>query len=101
MEIQEDEFIFSLGALIYPKEMIKMQKNNQVVLYQVMKIYNYLYKFSLERLQKLINNKSLIFLFGNYLEKNNFSRVSKSENMTKYQKAYLEACKIMIHQSIY
>ena len=66
-----------------------------------MKIYNYLYKFSLERLQKLINNKSLIFLLAFYLEQNMFSRITKSPNMRKYEKAYYEASAIMINESIH
>lgn len=79
--------------------MLKMQKNNALVKVQVVSIYNYLYKFSLERLQHFLNNKSLMLLFVDYLEKNKYQRVHLSPNMVKYRHAYYEACNIMIAQS--
>ena len=66
---------------------------------QVLKIYNYLYKFSLEKLQKLINNPALVLLFARYIQLNGRSRIEKSDNMGKYREAYLEACHIMINES--
>ena len=62
-------------------------------------IYNYLYKFSLERLQHFLNNKCLMLLFVNYLKVNGFTRIHSSSNMVKYRHAYYEACNIMISQS--
>jgi hypothetical protein len=48
--IDEDTLLFHLGALVYPKEMIKMLGNDQKKVQSVLKVYNYLHKFSLERL---------------------------------------------------
>ena len=64
-----------------------------------MSIYNYLYKFSLERLQHFLNNESLILLFVDYLQTNGYSRIHCSPNMVKYRHAYYEACNVMIDQS--
>lgn len=50
------DLIFNLGSLIYPKMMLKLLKNNAQVKVQVVSIYNYLYKFSLERLQHFLSN---------------------------------------------
>ena len=50
LEISTSDLIFNLGSLIYPKLMLKLLKNNAMVKVQVVSIYNYLYKFSLERL---------------------------------------------------
>jgi hypothetical protein len=60
-------------------------------------IYNYLYKFSLERLQHFLNNESLMLLFVDYLQVNGFQRIHISPNMVKYRLAYYEACNIMIN----
>ena len=50
LNIPVADLIFNLGSLIYPKLMLKLLKNNALVKVQVVSIYNYLYKFSLERL---------------------------------------------------
>jgi len=54
--IKVDDLIFDLGSLIYPKEMLKILQYKPLEKMRVIQIYNYLYKFSLERLQQLINN---------------------------------------------
>lgn len=66
-KIQMHDLVFNLGSLIYPKLMLKLLKNNAMVKVQVVNIYNYLYKFSLERLQHFLNNESLMLLFVVYL----------------------------------
>lgn len=91
------DLIFNLGSLIYPKLMLKLLKNNALVKVQVVSIYNYLYKFSLERLQQFLNNESLMLLFVTYLQENGFARIHQSPNMVKYRHAYYEACNIMIN----
>lgn len=48
--ISEDTMVFFLGALTYPKEMLKAYKNKSKDVHNIIKVYNYLYKFSLERL---------------------------------------------------
>ena len=99
LKISVNDLIFNLGSLIYPKLMLKLLKNNGLVKVQVVSIYNYLYKFSLERLQHFLNNGSLMLLFVDYLRINGFSRIHTSPNMVKYREAYYEACSIMIEQS--
>ena len=91
--------VFNLGSLIHPKQMLKLLKEYAMAKVNVVNIYNYLYKFSLERLQQFLNNKSLMLLFVNYLKVNKFRRIHTSHNMVKYRFAYYEACQIMISQS--
>ena len=93
------DLVFNLGSLIYPKQMLKLLKDNTAAKAKVVSIYNYLYKFSLERLQQFLNNESLMLLFIDYLETNRFSRIHSSANMLKHRHAYYEACNIMITQS--
>ena len=95
------DLVFNLGSLIYPKQMLKLLKDNTVAKLKVVGIYNYLYKFSLERLQQFLNNESLMLLFIDFLKSNKFSRIHSSANMLKHRHAYYEACSIMINQSIY
>ena len=45
------DLIFNLGSLIHPKQMLKLLKEHALAKVNVINIYNYLYKFSLERLQ--------------------------------------------------
>ena len=96
LNIPVADLIFNLGSLIYPKLMLKLLKNNALVKVQVVSIYNYLYKFSLERLQHFLNNECLMLLFVDYLRINGFSRVHSSPNMVQYRHAYYEACNILI-----
>lgn len=55
--------------------MLKLLKNNALAKVQVVSIYNYLYKFSLERLQQFLNNEGLMLLFVVYLQANGYSRI--------------------------
>ena len=45
-----DDLVFNLGSLIHPKMMLRLVKDNAYAKLNVVKIFNYLYKFSLERL---------------------------------------------------
>jgi hypothetical protein len=67
-----DEMIFNFGSLIYPKEMLKLLQFQTEAKMKVINIYNYLYKFSLERLQQLLNNESLMLFLLVYLELNKY-----------------------------
>lgn len=51
LKIKEMDLIFNLGSLIHPKQMLKMLKDHAMAKVNVVSIYNYMYKFSLERLQ--------------------------------------------------
>lgn len=99
LQISMQDLVFNLGSLIYPKQMLKLLKDNNTAKVKVVAIYNYLYKFSLERLQQFLNNESLMLLLIDYLETNRFSRIHASANMLKHRHAYYEACGIMITQS--
>jgi len=89
-----------LGALIYPKDMLKYyQQNAKEQRAQTIQIYHYLYKFSLQRLQCFIENKALIFLFAYYVAMNGNKRIMKSQNMLKHRDAYVEAAQVMIRES--
>ena len=68
--------------------MLKLLKDDALAKIKVIGIYNYLYKFSLERLQEFLNNESLMLLFVEYLKNNHFTRVHQSQNMLKYRQAY-------------
>lgn len=81
--------------------MLKLLKDDTIAKIKVVSIYNYLYKFSLERLQEFLNNEPLMLLFIEYLKNNQFSRVHQSQNMLKHRHAYYEACNIMIVQSAF
>ncbi len=99
VQLPIQDLIFHLGSLIYPKLMLKLLKNDALAKVQVVNIYNYLYKFSLERLQQFLNNQGLMLLFVVYLSANGYQRIHASPNMVKYRQAYYEACGIMIEQS--
>lgn len=88
LQIPIADIVFSLGSLIYPKQMLKLLKDNALAKVKVVNIYNYLYKFSLERLQDFLNDESLMLLFVEYLKNNHYSRVHQSANMMKYRQAY-------------
>ena len=70
LQVPVKDIVFSLGSLIYPKQMLKILKDDTVAKVKVISIYNYLYKFSLERLQDFLNNESLMLLFVEYLKNN-------------------------------
>ena len=94
-----DELIFNLGSIINPKTMLKIFGSNPEKKLNIFKTFNYLYKFSLERLQHFLNNESLFLLLCEYLRVNKFNRIHKSSNMSKYRFAYYEACTKMLANS--
>jgi hypothetical protein len=58
---------------------------------KVGQIYHYLYRFSLERLNELVHNPSMIKLFWYYFNAEGLERIETSITMRKYKNAYLEA----------
>ena len=87
---------FHIGSLINPKMMLKVIKNEAIHRQKVVIIYNYLYKFSLERLQHLLNNECMMILLILYLESNGYSRIHMSPNMIRFRHAYYEAMATMV-----
>lgn len=45
-----EDVTYSLGAIIYPKDLLKIYNDNMAQRLKIVKLYHYLYKFSLERL---------------------------------------------------
>ena len=76
--------------------MLMLLKDNALAKVKVVNVYNYLYKFSLERLQDFLYDEALMLLFVEYLRNNHHSRVHQSPNMAKYREAYYQACGIMM-----
>ena len=79
--------------------MIKLVKKNSGEVAKVASIYHFLYKFSLEKLEHALQNKSMIFLLGNYLSVNRYSRIRENDTMMRHLEAYFEACEVMIRES--
>ena len=97
LAISFEELVFCLGSLIYPKQMLGMLETRDThEQIRVFIIQDYLYKFSLERLQNLLSSPPMVLLFMNYLKKTQFSRISQNTNMCKFRDAYIEACFIMM-----
>jgi len=99
LELDMNDIVFNLGAMIYPKEMLKQLKYDIKLKVKVVTIYNYLYKFSLERLQHFVNNKCFVLVLIHYLKVNGFARVRQSPTMEKYYDAYIEAYENMLTKS--
>lgn len=91
LNIDEEVVKFALGSIIHPKEMLKMLKDSSAAKGRVIKIYNYLYKFSLERLSQLLHNKTIMFLMLVYFKHNGLERIQNNQNLNKYRTAYIEA----------
>ena len=71
MTVELDEFMFVFGALIYTREILKIVGPHDVKkrIY-VHKIYNYLYGFSVNRLEHMIDNPFLMLLVVRYFQLN-------------------------------
>ena len=65
----------------------------------VLKVHNYLYRFSILRLQKFKKDRALIMLFRHYYESHGVNRITSSSTMKKYQKAYFEAASMILPKS--
>jgi hypothetical protein len=66
--VTRDEIAFCLGSLIKPKEMINCsQLQSPEIRASVIKIYYYLYKFSLQRLQQFLDSKAMVLVMCHYL----------------------------------
>lgn len=86
-----ESIAFHLGCLMYPKKMIKCQnpsilpfaskilrkdlRENPKEQRHIIRIYHYLYRFSLERLSKFVKNPSLIRIFCHYFARAGESRI--------------------------
>ena len=57
----------------------------------IIKVHNYLYRFSLERLEDFIVDAPVITLFKYYFENHGKERIEESSIMRKFKDAYFEA----------
>ena len=109
--IDIDEAAFHLGSFIYPKYMIKClneEFGNDTALtaqekadnqQKVLNIYYFSYKFSLERLQILINEPRIMMFVIYYAQYTRLQRIHEKSNMEVYKAAYYEALEAMINHS--
>lgn len=83
--VTRDEVAFCLGSLIKPKQMINSsQLQSPEIRASVIKIYYYLYKFSLQRLQQFLDSKALVLIMCHYLSQASLSgRVQRTAVMVK------------------
>jgi hypothetical protein len=80
------------GALILTRDILKIVgKQDQERRIQVHKIYNYLYGFSVNRLEHIIDNPYLMLLFVGYFKSTGVNRVANNPTMNKEREAYHEA----------
>lgn len=79
-----ENLVFNLGSLIYPKDMLRCYlpdscdeqaknlrkdvKDKPLKARQVIKVYHYLYRFSLQRLNRLVHDPSMVKLFCYYFD---------------------------------
>lgn len=66
---------------------------------QVYDIYNYLYGFSIQRLQRCIDSPHMMVLIVFYLSEQGFARIEKVPNLRKERAAYLEAVERLLSLS--
>lgn len=66
---------------------------------KVMNIYFYLYKFSLQRLQQMLDSKPMTLILAFYIQMSGHERVNRSSIMMKYENAYYEAQKVLMRNN--
>jgi len=98
---------FCLGSFIYPKELIKHYipdfkeeelkdikmdaKGKPSKARKIIGIYHYFYRFSLNRLNKFVNDPAIVKLCWHYFNTEGYRRIDRSSTMRKYRDAYHEA----------
>lgn len=63
---------------------------------EIVKVHNYLYRFSIERLKFLQRDKLVMKLFRYYYEIHAKERILGSKIMNKYSEAYFEAAEMIL-----
>jgi len=62
----------------------------------ILKVHNYLYRFSIQRMEHLIKDVPVIRLFKYYYENHAKERIEESPIMRKYKEAYFEAAEMIL-----
>lgn len=66
--VTKQELGFCLGSLIKPKQMLQQKNLNSAAdKVNIMNIYFYLYKFSLQRLQQMLDSKPMTLILAFYI----------------------------------
>jgi hypothetical protein len=109
MELNIDDVVFCLWSFIYPKLIINKVNMDPSATQQakvqhkqaVLDIHYFSYKFSIERLQILINQPSMILFILYYILITKLQRIHLKDNMNKHKEGYYEALELMLNNSIY
>lgn len=106
--ISKDTLVFALGALVYPKHMLKacdpnFSEKNALVLRKeiknfwtpearkIIKVYHYMYRFSVDLLYRFKKDEALMCLFEHYVLHHMKARMQGNKPMMKHVEAYNEA----------
>ena len=65
----------------------------------IVKVHNYLYRFSLERLKFFQRDEPVMKLFKYYYENHAKQRIEASSIMIKYRDAYFEAAEMILEHA--
>jgi hypothetical protein len=65
----------------------------------IVKVHNYLYRFSLERLKFFQKDEPVMKLFKYYYENHAKTRIEESSIMVKYKEAYFEAAEMILKEA--
>jgi hypothetical protein len=103
------DLIFFLGCLLYPKDIELAMKNIAETIDIVGEdgesrhlsfktIHSYLYSFSLEKLNNLVNIKYFAFFFCHYFKDRIVSGqgLERKSSMNKHLKSYTDACNLIL-----
>lgn len=67
--VSKQELGFCLGSLIKPKQMLQLKSLDSASdKVKIMNIYFYLYKFSLQRLQAMLDSKPMTLILAYYIQ---------------------------------
>ena len=66
LDVPKKHLAFCLGSLILPKQMLRAFHDHPEEKIRIQNVYHYLYKFSLERLQKMLRQKEMALLVAFY-----------------------------------
>ncbi len=111
--VSKEKLVFALGALVYPKHMLKacdpnFSEKNALVLRKEMKhfwtpearkiirVYHYMYRFSVDLLNKFKKDEALMCLFEHYILHHLQGRMRENKPMMKHVDAYNEAVQRML-----
>lgn len=115
--VEIGSLIFALGALVYPKHMLKAcdpnySEKNALILRKeiknfwtvearkVIKIYHYMYRFSVDRLHKFKKDPALVCLLEYYAMNNLIDRMNENNTMMRHREAYFEAIEKMLEKQV-